>query len=137
MLASAAIPLTFWLCALLAAPRTPLPGNEMAERVYNRLLGRQEMLRLLAIAATVACLSLWVILLPSRIDDDLHDIRLAHFACGQAPFGVGVPTCYTMAVGGVWQVTEQREGEGWTVVGAVPRLPAFIRSDDDHNGFKG
>ena len=49
---TAAIPLTCWLCALIAAPRRPRVGNEVAELVYIRLLGRQQRLVLLAAVAT-------------------------------------------------------------------------------------
>jgi hypothetical protein len=49
-----AIATTCWGCALLAIPRKPLPGNEVAELVYSRLLGRQQRLVLAAAAATVA-----------------------------------------------------------------------------------
>jgi len=41
MLTLIAIPLTCWLCAFVAIPRKPLPGNEVQELVYARLLGRQ------------------------------------------------------------------------------------------------
>jgi hypothetical protein len=44
MFAYTAIPLTCWLCALLAHPHRSLPGNGVAEIVYRRLLGRQQRL---------------------------------------------------------------------------------------------
>ena len=66
MLAYAAIPLTCWLCALIAAPRRPHPGNEVAELVYIRLLGRQQWLVLLAAMATAALFIALAIALPQR-----------------------------------------------------------------------
>jgi hypothetical protein len=52
----ALISLTCWLCALIATPRKPLPGDEVQELVYRRLVGRHHMLVALAAAATfVAC----------------------------------------------------------------------------------
>src|SRR5436305_781925 len=49
MLALATIPVTCWLCTLIATPRRPRLGDEVAELVYSRLLGRQQLLRLFAI----------------------------------------------------------------------------------------
>lgn len=66
MLAYAAIPLTCWLCALIAAPRRPRVGNEVAELVYIRLLGRQQWLVLLAAVATAVLFVALVITLPQR-----------------------------------------------------------------------
>jgi predicted MFS family arabinose efflux permease len=53
MLALIAIPITCWLCALLAIPRRPCPHHEMQEFTYRRLVGRQQLLVGCAIAATV------------------------------------------------------------------------------------
>lgn len=36
-----ALPVTCWVCTLLATPRRPHLGNEVEELVYARLLGRQ------------------------------------------------------------------------------------------------
>jgi len=47
----ALIPLTCWLCALLAIPRKPLPGDEVQELVYRRLVA------LAVVATLVACCS--------------------------------------------------------------------------------
>lgn len=50
------IPLTCWLCALVAIPRKPLPGDEMQELVYRRLVGRHQLLVALAVLVTLgAC----------------------------------------------------------------------------------
>ncbi|MDQ6748939.1 MAG: hypothetical protein M3010_12650 [Candidatus Dormibacteraeota bacterium] len=39
-----AVPLTCWLCVLIALPRRPLPGCEVQDLVYTWLLGRQRWL---------------------------------------------------------------------------------------------
>jgi hypothetical protein len=48
------IPLTCWLCALVAIPRRPMPGDEAQELAYRRLVGRYHWLLLGAAAMTVA-----------------------------------------------------------------------------------
>ncbi len=53
MLALIAIPITCWLCALLAIPRRPCPHHEMQEFAYCRLVGRQHLLVSYAVVATV------------------------------------------------------------------------------------
>jgi len=53
MFTVATIPMICWLCALLAIPRRPLPGNEVAELTYRRLVGRHHLLVALAIAVTL------------------------------------------------------------------------------------
>ncbi len=45
--------LTCWLCALLAIPRGPIPGHEVQELVYRRLIGRYHLLLACAIVTTV------------------------------------------------------------------------------------
>jgi hypothetical protein len=45
----AAIPLTCWLCAVLAIPRRPCPRHEVQEFLYRRRVGRQQTC---AVAAT-------------------------------------------------------------------------------------
>ncbi len=52
---------TCWLCALLAIPRKPLPGNETQELVYRRLIGRHQLLVALAFAVTlVTCCGMMI-----------------------------------------------------------------------------
>jgi hypothetical protein len=63
-----AIPLTCWLCALVASPRRPRFGNEVEELVYSRLLGRQQLVTLLAIAATAIAAFVLVITLATSVD---------------------------------------------------------------------
>jgi hypothetical protein len=76
-----AIPLTFWLAALVATPRRPMQDNEVAELVYVRLLGRQQRLILLALLASGVALLLAVALLPQRIDSDLRGLRSTQAEC--------------------------------------------------------
>ena|SRR5947209_704906 len=62
------VTLTCWLCALVAAPRKPRVGDEAAELVYSRLLGRQQHLALLAFVATAALFLTVVVSLPQRVN---------------------------------------------------------------------
>ena len=54
MLAFVAVPLTCWMCALLAFPGKPIAGHELQELVYRRLVGRQQLLMAVAAVATLA-----------------------------------------------------------------------------------
>lgn len=54
MLVFAAIPLTCWLCALLAIPHPPQPGDEVQQLVYRRLVGRHQLLIACAVIVTLA-----------------------------------------------------------------------------------
>jgi len=100
MLAYAAIPLTCWLAALIAAPRRPRLGNEIEELVYSRLLGRQELLRLLAIIVTAVAFFALILTLPA------HGAREAGFSqAGRhycTPPEADVPRCYTLEPDGNW-----------------------------------
>lgn len=60
--------LTCWACTLLASPGKPRFGDEAAELVYRRLLGRQQRLTLLALVATAALFLTVVLSLPHRVD---------------------------------------------------------------------
>jgi hypothetical protein len=62
------VTLTCWACTLIAAPRKPRVGDEAAELVYHRLLGRQQRLALLAFVATGALFLTVVLSLPQRVD---------------------------------------------------------------------
>jgi hypothetical protein len=62
------VTLTCWACTLIAAPRKPHVGDETAELVYRRLLGRQQHLALLAFLATAALFLTVVLSLPQRVD---------------------------------------------------------------------
>jgi hypothetical protein len=84
MLILAAISVTCWLCALVASPRKPLPGNEVEELVYARLLGRQHRLALLALVVTIVAFVAVVIALPQRIprsESAVAEMRQASDVC--------------------------------------------------------
>lgn len=89
MLTLAAIPLTCWLCALIALPRKPLPDNEVQELVYARLLGRQRTLMLFALLVTLGgLLVLLATVRPSHVDADLDTVRRANVACIQVAYNL-------------------------------------------------
>jgi hypothetical protein len=62
------VTLTCWACTLVASPRKPRVGDEAAELVYSRLLGRQQRLALLAFVATAALFLTVVLSLPQRVN---------------------------------------------------------------------
>lgn len=120
----AAIPLTCWLCTLLATPRKPLYGNEVAELVYTRLLGRQQVLRLLAIVATAAVVLMMILTLPSRADSLSGTHQSVHVSC-MRPAGASFPTCYRRQADGMWaQETLQDDGT-WTLIATVPAPDSY------------
>jgi len=91
-----AVVITCWICALLAAPRRPLHGNEIEELVYRRLLGRQQMLMLLALLLTgFALLALAVTARPNRVDAEMQAVRPV---CQRLPDGRAY--CNTLGEGG-------------------------------------
>lgn len=49
----AVIPLTCWLCALLAIPRRPMPDHEEQELAYRRLVARHQIMLALAAVTTL------------------------------------------------------------------------------------
>jgi hypothetical protein len=53
MLITLAVPLACWLCALVALPRRPLPGDEAQELAYRRLIGRHHLLLACAMTTTI------------------------------------------------------------------------------------
>ncbi|MDQ6834358.1 MAG: hypothetical protein M3008_13260 [Chloroflexota bacterium] len=72
MLMMATVAATCWLCALIATPRRPLLNNEVQELVYTRLLGRQHLLMLLALAATAGTFLVFTVgAVPGRGNADL------------------------------------------------------------------
>src|SRR5262245_62159245 len=73
--------LTCWVCTLVAAPRRPLPGNEVEELVYARLLGRQQRLLLLTLVITGIALVGTLAAVPQHINPDLHALRDARGTC--------------------------------------------------------
>ncbi len=60
--------LTCWLCSLIAAPRKPRLGNEAAELVYARLLGRQQVLMCCATVVTAMALLTFVATMPRQVE---------------------------------------------------------------------
>lgn len=60
------VPLTCWLCALIATPARPRTGDEVQELVYRHLVGRQQRLALLACACTVLALFLLFVALTQQ-----------------------------------------------------------------------
>lgn len=90
MVTLAAVALTCWLCALLARPSKPLPNNEVQELVYVRLLGRQQLLMLLAMIVTAgAFLALLTVGRPNRIDPGFHAVRHPNASCVQGTYAPG------------------------------------------------
>ncbi len=111
MLILTAIPITCWICAVVAIPRRPHPGNEVQELVYVQLLGRQQRLVLLAGAVTVATLLILAPSLPRRYDRTSETERHPPQVCSDY-LGNGVSTCYTRQTGGMWVVeTMLADGE--------------------------
>jgi len=134
MFAYAAIPLTCWLCALLATPRKPRVGNEVEELVYSRLLGRQQMVALLALLVTAAAVLAIVVTLPQRLDPDLNTVRQAHAACVEArqvessarDGGATVlPHCLALQPGGTWAEQMERADGSWLLVATLASPPVY------------
>lgn len=114
---------TLWLAALVATPRRPPFGNEVAELVYARLLGRREWLALLAAIATGAALLALILSLPARVDPDLAAVREARRYCGRAAHGVAA--CDELQPGGAWAALERRANGPWAVVAIAWTPPSF------------
>jgi hypothetical protein len=85
MLAYLAIPLTCWVCALVARPRRPHGGNEVEELVYARLLGRSERVALLALVVTIVTFFTFVVALPSHGAPGFSDAPTMHQICDDQP----------------------------------------------------
>ncbi len=126
MLTIAAVPITCWLCALVAMPRRPLPGNEVQEFVYARILGRQRQLALFALIVTLGAFLVLVLSLPPRIEPALRAARAPHRICFYPP--LGFPTCYELQQGGTWMHEEMVDGS-WFVVETVSSPPDEINPD--------
>jgi hypothetical protein len=118
----ALLPLTCWLCALIALPRRPRLGNEVEELVYTRLLGRGQWLVLLASVVTVVTLLGFVLALPRRIDPTLDAERHPPQVCKHDSWSWS-PICFTRQQDGTW-VEEAVQGNGtWWRVGVVAEPP--------------
>lgn len=132
MLAFAIAALICWVVVLAARPRRPLPGNEVQELVYSRLLGRQQMLMLLALLATGVALLVFVVGLPQRMDPDLRAVRRTQAACLDArhkasdalDYGAAAGAhCYELQPGGTWVQKVERSDGSWFVVGTALAPP--------------
>lgn len=127
MLMLAMIPLTCWLCVLIAMPRKPLPDNEVQELVYSRLLGRHQRLTLLAVSLTGAALLTFILALPSHPTTDPLRRPAVTQVCTDRP--TRLPICYTWQPSGGWLV-EQWEADGRVIPeGIEPRPP----TDEDRS----
>jgi hypothetical protein len=100
-LAYAAIPLACWFAAFIATPRKPCLGNEIEELVYSRLLGRQELLRLLASIVTGLAFLAFVLGLANQGARDAgFDLASRHYC---TPPEADVPHCDTFQPDGRWR----------------------------------
>ncbi len=77
------VPLTCWLCALIATPGKPRIGDEVQELVYLHLVGRQQRLALLACACTMLALFLLFVAFTQQARSDAPDTA--------QPVTVGLP----------------------------------------------
>jgi len=84
-LAYIAIPLSCWVCALVAIPRRPQRGNEVEEFVYARLLGRSQRVALLALVVTAVAFLTFVVGLPSAVVPSFGDRPSMHQVCDDQP----------------------------------------------------
>jgi hypothetical protein len=123
MFAYAAIPLTCWLCVLLALPRKPLPGDEVQELVYSRLLGRQTRLVLLALVLTAGALVAGIATLPERADPDLATARRVRTYCDLTAAHRAV--CDYLQADGSWLEVRRQSDGSWSMVATV-----FVPADD-------
>jgi hypothetical protein len=100
MFAFAAIPLTCWLCVWFVKPGRSIAGSEIQELVYARLLGRQHLLRYLAIVATAGALFAAVFAMPSHAMPAPGVDQTALRYC--TPTEADIPHCYTLQPNGNW-----------------------------------
>jgi hypothetical protein len=90
MVTLTAVALTCWLCALLAMPRKPRLNDEVQELVYARLLGRQQVLMLVALVATAgAVFALVALARPNRADFDFNGVRHPDAVCTAGTYDPG------------------------------------------------
>lgn len=117
-----AIVLTCWCCVLIAVPRKPLPGNEVAELVYMRLLGRHERLVLLAMSVTTLAFLALVVTGASRADDASAFVPEPQRVCRDG--SAVLLTCYVPQPSGMWMRDELQPNGTWQHVGTVATPPA-------------
>jgi hypothetical protein len=131
MMTCIAIALACWVCALVSSPQKPLPGNEVQELVYSRLLGRYQRVVLLALAATIAVAFVLMVTLAQHSRPDAASARDADIVCADTPGSL--PTCYRRVLGG-WQ-EEQLGADGqWHLVGVPKPLPPVREKDQPLGG---
>jgi len=129
MLAYAVVPLTCWVCAWLAKPGEPLPGNEVQELVYSRLLGRQQRLVLLASVLTGAALLAIILALPGHAAADPGRVAEAGQVCTDRP--ANAPICYTRQPYSGWRVEQWHADGTVTEKGIVSRPPRQWERNDE------
>jgi hypothetical protein len=112
-----AIPLTCWLCALVALPRKPRLGNEVEELVYTRLLGRHHFLVLLALLATAVLALTFIVSLPRNATPELQAVRATPRVCTHPT--VGFPTCYEQQADGTWTQEAMQDDGTWVAYATV------------------
>lgn len=121
MLAIALAATTCWVCALVARPRRPLPGNEVQERVYSRLLSRHQRVALLAIALTAAVLLVHIGNMPSRPLTPANDALSPQSVCYDS--GMIGSICYTQQPEGMWIEEQLLDNGTWRVIGISQTAP--------------
>jgi hypothetical protein len=128
MLMVAAIPLTCWLCVLVAMPRKPLPDNEVQELVYSRLLGRQQRLALLALVVTAAAFIVFVAGLSQEAGAKGNSVPVGQQLCSNSLSSSTFPTCYTRQLDGQWKEEQLQADGSWRVIGYVSH-PSLTEKD--------
>jgi hypothetical protein len=137
MVTVVAVTLVCWCCALIVRPHPRLLHAQSGHPVLVRRLGRQQQVLGIAVAATLVALMSVLVTLPAQPNAQLRDLRVAQATCGQAAYGVGVPTCFEMQPGGRWEEAESQGDGQWMVVATMSHLPARAIPADSHDGIKG
>lgn len=117
------VPLVCWLCALVARPRKPLPGNQVQELVYSRLLGRHQWLMLLAIVLTAAAFLVFVLTLSRGADLTLRAVRDPQRVCLHG--SASLPTCFQSQPDGTWAEETLQQDGAWLVVATMTASPSL------------
>jgi hypothetical protein len=128
MVAFTALVATCWLMVLVARPRQPLPGNEVQELVYARLLGRHQRLIVIAVVASAVAFLVLVLSLPQRVHADLQEQRVARWRCDAV--AERAVFCAERSAGGMWLTKQRLEDGTWQVIGVGPVPPPFVPAAD-------
>ncbi len=121
-----AIPLTCWICALLAIPRRARFGNEIEELVYSRLLGGQHRITLLALLVTAVAFVAFVIAIPPAVQSGRGTVSGASRVCADADsVSEFRPICYDRRPGGTRVPDPMAPASAWD-----PRLVIDPRIGD-------